>query len=430
MDGGLVVVYDRGAVSPGEIAVGLAGLGPVAFLVADSAHTRRLGTVLSGLGRVLPLTGDHDADLAAVRALAPAGILTFSEPMLAPTARLAGALGLPGHSTAATRLLTDKVRQRERLRAAGVDDVRSRPVSSVDEWPAARAAVGLPAVVKPVHGQGSRHTRVAHDDASARRAIAAGLAAGPGSTVVVEELLRGRPGLPLGDYVSVESACGAAGIRHLGITGKLPLAAPFRETGRFWPALLTPAERGEVADLVTRALTALEVGVGLTHTEVKLTADRPRIIEVNGRLGGHVHGLARQAGGGDLVRLAGQLAVGGRPDLPPDLSLPAAVHVQHNTLAPVEPCRLLAVHGAAAVRRAAGVDGFRLYTRPGTDFDADVMTRHLDLLWGRCDDHADIPGLLRQALSGLEYEFRFAGGVRRVAATDLAGWLSAARPPG
>jgi hypothetical protein len=424
MGGDLVVVFDRGAASAGEIAVGLRGLGPLTFLVAESPHTRGLGGVFERLGRVVPMTGDGPADLARLRPLAPAAILTFSEPMLPATARLAEALGLPFHSVAATRLLTNKIAQRERLGSAGVDRVRSRPVSSLAEWPEARDFVGLPAVVKPVHGQGSRNTFLVRDDASARRVLASMLtaepAAGPEPTVLVEELLRGRPSLPFGDYVSVESACGPAGIRHLAVTGRLPLVAPFRETGRFWPARIDPAERAEITELVTRALRAVEVGAGLTHTEVKLTRAGPRIIEVNGRLGGHINGLARQAAGVDLVRVAGQLALGLVPDVPAGLDLPDRVCFQHNTLAPVEACALVGVRGAAEVRRVAGVDGFRAYARPGDTFDDDVMTRHLDLLWGRCDRHAEMFGILDEALHRLWYELRFAGGGRCVTAAQLA----------
>jgi carbamoylphosphate synthase large subunit len=418
----IVVGYDRGAASAGEIAVGLRGLGPVALLVADSPHTRQLAGVLAAVGRVVPLTGHHPTDLARVRALAPQAVLTFSEPLLPVVGRLAASLGLPGHTAAATALLTDKTLQRNRLRDAGVDDVRSWPVSSLADWPAARAHVGLPAVVKPSHGQGSRHTTIVDDDRTAPGIVHATLAAVHPSAIVVEELLVGRRSMPFGDYVSVESARGPRGTDHLAITGKLPLVAPFREAGRLWPAPLAAAERARVTDLVDRALRALDVGVGLTHTEVKLTPAGPRVIEVNGRLGGHINGLARQVAGVDLVRLAGLLALGRDPEPPVGLDWPSRVHFQHNSLAPVRPSELLAVHGAAVVRTVARVDGFRSYARPGDIFDADVMTRHLDLLWGRCDDHADVPAVLEEALRPLHYEFRFAEGVRSIPAAELMSW--------
>jgi hypothetical protein len=140
---------------------------------------------------------------------------------------------------------------------------------------------------------------------------------------------------------------------------------------------------------------------------------------VNGRLGGHVNGLAKQACGVDLVRLAGRLALGHDPDPPVEPARLDRVSFQHNTLAPVRACELVAVHGADQVRASRRVAGFRCYARPGDVFAADVMTRHIDLLWGACDDHAELPQVLTDALSGLSYEFGFTDGVRRVAAADL-----------
>jgi biotin carboxylase len=399
----LAVVYDHGAVSPGEIALGLGDLGEVVFLVPESPHTRTMRPVIERLGPLVPLTGDHDVD--RIRPYRPAAILTFSEPALPATASLAAALGLPFHSAETTRLLTDKISQRARLRASGVDDVRGYPVRSPDDWPEARSRVGLPAILKPGHGQGSRHTHVLGDDESARELIARVLARSGEPYLLVEELLVGRESGPFGDYVSVESMCATDGVTHLAITGKLPLAAPFRETGRFWPARLTPAERSQVLDLATRALRALGVTTGLTHTEIKLTDDGPRVIEVNGRLGGHVNLLARQACGADLVRLAGQQALGGpRPE---PLPTPDAVYFQHNTLTPTAPCRLTGVTGAAEIRKAKGINGFRLYARIGDSFPASVMTRHLDILWGRSEDHAGMIDCLNDALPQLSYDFQF-----------------------
>lgn len=444
----LAVVYDRGAVSAGDVAVGLAELGRVVFLVPRSAHVERLLPVLEQLGQVVALTGDVADDVRRVRPFAPAAIITFSEPMLRRTAALAAALGLPFHSVEAARLLTDKVRQRRRLRAAGVDDVRSRPIRSLDDWPDAVAHTGLPAVLKPVWGEGSRHTHVVTDEEQAERLVPrllADLAASSGSStsassstpvLVVEEFLRGRSSLPFGDFVSVESLCGPDGISHLAVTGKLPLVPPFREFGLFWPPYLTAFERQQILDLTTGALRALGVTVGLTHTEIKLTDQGPRIIEVNGRLGGHINELARYAGRVDLVTTAGRLALGEAAN--PGFFRPDKVHFVCHCLAPLRPCRLVGVHGAKEIRRVAGIDGYRGYARIGDELGGGVMSRYLDLFWGSADDHHAMIATIDDALSRLSYDFGFGADVQRVDAAALCtphpepdGWhfaLGAAAP--
>ncbi|MGW1840185.1 ATP-grasp domain-containing protein [Streptomyces sp. BBFR2] len=417
----IAVVYDRGAVAAGEIAAGLTGLGTPVFLTPDSPHTRRMLHVLEGLGTVLPLTGDLAADTEAVRDLAPAAVLTFSESMLRTTAALTGALGLPGHDPDTAQLLTDKTRQRARLREAGVDDVRSHPLHTAEDGPRAFAVTGLPAIIKPVRGEGSRATYVVHTEEEAARVVAEAFAAvpaaGPGPVFVAEEFLQGRRDLPFGDYVAVESLCSPHGVTHLAVSGKYALVPPFREAGVYWPSALGADEESAVEDLAGRALAALGVTSGLAHTEIKLTPDGPRIIEVNGRIGGHVNHLAQFACGVDLVRMAALLALGRRVR-PPRLR-PEQVHFLRYGLAPVEPATLTAVHGDHEVRELPGIAGYRTYRRIGDRLDGGVMTQPMDLLWGVAPDHAAMGALVDKALSVLGYEFEFAEGTRRLAARDL-----------
>ncbi|MEV6766767.1 ATP-grasp domain-containing protein [Streptomyces sp. NPDC051105] len=396
----LAVVYDRGAASAGDIAVGLADVSSVVFVLPRSRHNEQLHEVLRGLGDVVVLSGDHEADAAAVRGTRPSGIVTFSEPMLAVTAALAETLGLPFHSPRTAKLLTDKLAQRDQLRSAGVDDVRSRLVRSAAEWPDAVRHVGLPAVLKPLRGEGSRDTYLITREEEGRRLLA-GLASADGP-MLVEELLHGQPAPPFGDYVSVESACGPDGVRHLAVTGKFPLAQPFREVGKFWPATLPPEERREVLALATRALHALEVTTGLAHTEIKLTPDGPRVIEVNGRLGGHINDMAKQSCGVDLVKLAGRLALG-QPAPVTQLD-PAGVHFQYHTLAPVEPCRLVRSFGSKEVRRVDGISGYRAYTKSGEELPGGVGTHFVDVLWGFSATHQEMLEVLGSALPKISHE--------------------------
>ncbi|WP_128434200.1 ATP-grasp domain-containing protein [Streptomyces cyaneus] len=418
----VAVVYDKGAVAAGDIAVGLRDLADIVFVVAPTDHVTRLGEVLGTLGAVLPLTGDPVADAAALRAHEPSALVTFSEPMLRTAARLAADLALPFHDEDTARLLTDKVRQRRRLREAGVDEVRSEPLRGPRDWPAAVAKVGLPAIVKPVRGEGSRNTHAVHDAGTAPALLAelfAAVRASPGreALFVVEELLVGRPGLASGDYVSVESLCGPDGVVHLALTGKFPLVDPFREPGQYWPAQVLDAERREILDLTTRALMALGVRTGLTHTEIKLTPSGPRIIEVNGRVGGHINELSRRACGVDLVRLAGRQALG--EDVEAGELLPERVHFQHHGLAPVTPCRFVTVHGRREVRQVDGISGYRTFVRPGDELPGGVMTHEMDILWGACDDHDAMTAVIAKALAVLTYEFEDANGIRRVPAASL-----------
>jgi glutathione synthase/RimK-type ligase-like ATP-grasp enzyme len=412
----LVAVYDAGSVRTAEIAAGLRRLGDVTFAVPAAAATPALLTVMGELGGVVTLDGDLAGQVRALAARSPDAIVTFSERVLRHTAALADGLGLPFHSIATAELLTDKLRQRERLREAGVDGVRSRSVARPDELPAALEAVGLPAIVKPRRSEGSRNTYLVTDPEQAAELVGSLLAAGE-REMVVEEYLRGRDCAPFGDYVSVESLVADGEVTHVSVTGKLPLVPPFREIGHCWPAALPEPERRAVEDLAAAALRALGVRVGVTHTEIKLTADGPRVIEVNGRLGGLVNELSVPGARLDLVETAGRLALGGGV---PAFSLrdDAVCYLHHNP-APTVPCSLASVEGARQVRALPGVRSYRVLVRPGSPIEGGVHTSLLDLLIGQAPDHAAMLATIDAELDALAFTFQLPGGPVRVAARSL-----------
>jgi biotin carboxylase len=97
---------------------------------------------------------------------------------------------------------------------------------------------------------------------------------------------------------------------HFAVNGRLPFAEPFRETGTFIPAEMSKAEQEAVLEVAAAALRAVGVRTGFCHTEIKLTPNGPRVVEVNGRLGGGVHEMLFQASGVALLRLSIRAALG------------------------------------------------------------------------------------------------------------------------
>ena len=82
----------------------------------------------------------------------------------------------------------------------------------------------------------------------------------------------------------------------------------------------------ELIDTVTRIHAVLGVTAGVTHAELRLTADGPRLVELNGRLGGDfIPLLGRLATGVDLTAAAMDASLGVVPDLRPTLDRCAAV---------------------------------------------------------------------------------------------------------
>lgn len=143
----------------------------------------------------------------------------------------------------------------------------------------------------------------------------------------------------------------------------------------------------------------------------------PRVIEVNGRLGGNINALSLRAAGPDLVELAGRLALGEAVDAP--LVAHDRVVFQYSNLAPSFPCRLDSVAGQRQLRSTVGITGYRAWIRPGTQLDGGVSTSELDLIQGEADDHSVMIQLLREVLPHLTFTFTSPVGQVEISAPDL-----------
>ncbi|HEX6471101.1 MAG TPA: ATP-grasp domain-containing protein [Streptosporangiaceae bacterium] len=420
----LAVPYDVGSAAPLEISRVSRTFAPLGVVLGDSDHAAEMAPLFDELRHVGRAGLGWAERLELLTRWRPDGIVTFSERMLRPTAAWAKALSLPFHTPETAELVTDKYLQREALAAAGVAPVASSLVTAPESWPAAIARTGLPAVVKPRRGEGSRNTYLVEDAADGRRLVER-LLAGAERELVVEELLIGRPEPCFGDYVSVECACVAGAVHPIAVTGKFALTPPFRESGQFWPAALDPEEEAEVVEVAAAALRALGVTTGLSHTEIKLTADGPRVIEVNGRLGGQVAELARRATGVDLVEVACGIALGEDVEVP--RAAPGRVYFQHHTLAPRQPCTVVEVPRPGPL---PGIDRFRPFVRAGERLAGGTRTRELDLLSGDAPDHAAMMRTLATALPEITYLLDTADGRVRASAVELTStlrWPSPAR---
>ncbi|GAT69766.1 siderophore biosynthesis protein [Planomonospora sphaerica] len=236
----------------------------------------------------------------------PAAVFSNSDHIQAETALAAAYFDLPGKDWRACVAAKNKALTRRRLAAAGVETVRS--VRLAPDAPVPGGDVPLPAVVKPSQGVASEDVVLVRDGRELAGAVRAIRGRRPGETLVVEEYLDG----PLH---TLETLGDGRAVRVLGgfrtTLGPLP---HFVEERLDW-------EPPPAAGHVLRALRALGVGFGACHTEYVMTADGPRIIEVNYRvIGDHCDFLLADLLGVPLFeRILGvHLGLGLGPDLGPD----------------------------------------------------------------------------------------------------------------
>ncbi|HVP44903.1 MAG TPA: ATP-grasp domain-containing protein, partial [Terriglobales bacterium] len=207
-----------------------------------------------------------------------------------PTAaRVAEALGLPGHPPEAADLCRDKYRSRERLKAAGLQ-VPAFQRFHVEEDPAAiLPGVTFPCVVKPIALSGSRGVIRADTPEEfvaafdrVRRLLSAGdvkaLREETSRFIQVEEYIAGAE-------VAVEALVERGRLHILAIFDKPdPLTGPYFEETIY----VTPSRHAApLQEAVTRALDASVRALGLAHgpvhAEFRLGAAGVYVMEVAAR---------------------------------------------------------------------------------------------------------------------------------------------------
>lgn len=276
---------------------------------------------LRGLGTVVEASGATIAEAAAaLRVHGPQGIVCFNDGNLVWTAQIAEQLDLSFFSVATAERLTDKFAQRSALRAGGLvtpdywdaDELRSHP----ELWPP--VADRYPLVLKPRRGRGAMDTVELRSPEALREALT-GIT--PGRMLLegyIPDPTTPVVGVGSAPFVSVEIVMSDGTVTVLGITGKPPLAPPFRETGHLFPADVPDNLAERLIATAVDATRALGVETGVLHVEVKCTDAGPVVIEVNGCMGGGaIRGLILRALGIDEIQVTMRLALGERVSYDP-----------------------------------------------------------------------------------------------------------------
>jgi biotin carboxylase len=269
-------------------------------------------------------------------------------------ARIAAHAGLPHPVAPETAALTVlKHRQRRRLDEHDVPQPRWEVSNVADD------GLPLPAVVKPVDRQGQRGLAVVRDEGALAAAIATAVEASRNGLALVEELVPGPE-------VTV-NAFSVDGVFHpLTVTDRLTAGdeAFGVALAHVWPSEHRVEEAVEAARLAADALGVTE---GPTYTQIVLSPDGPRVMELAARLGGgHDAELCRVALGVDLNGLALAAALGEPVEAPPPLPEPKGGAVVRFLVPPRG-----VLEDVGGLEEALAVDGVvdaRVYRSPGWEF--------------------------------------------------------------
>ncbi|WP_179087397.1 MULTISPECIES: ATP-grasp domain-containing protein [Paenibacillus] len=139
--------------------------------------------------------------------------------------------------------------------------------------------------------------------------------------IIVEEYLEGPE-------VSVETISIDGNIHIIAITDKLTTGSPrFVEMGHSQPSCLSNDVKKKIRMVATSAIKAIGINNGPSHTEIIVTSEGPKIVEVGARLGGDnitTH-LVPLSTGVDMVKCCIEIALGQKPNVETKYEMSSAI---------------------------------------------------------------------------------------------------------
>lgn len=279
---------------------------------------------------VLETTLDADLLVASAKKLNDEqpidGVLCWDEARILQTAHVAEALGLPGGDVAMINRCRDKHLTRTALAELGVPQPESVLVDTVDDALVTADKLGYPVILKPralaaslgvvkVNSpEGLRENWAFAHDTTVPEAPHYDV------KVLVEEFADGYE-------ISIDSAVFQGHVTPFCLARKEIGYPPYaEEIGHYVDAADPLLADEQLMQVLVNAHGAIAFTDGVTHTEIMMTADGPKVIEINARIGGDmIPYLGLQATGADPGLAAAAVACGRSPELVPDRAMVGGV---------------------------------------------------------------------------------------------------------
>jgi biotin carboxylase len=325
-------------------------------VVADE-NPQAVGMSCGDVAEAMDIRDPEQCLKLACRERVQAVVVVCTEAPLAAMAHVNEDLNLAGLRPSQVEVATDKRLMREALERHGVPSPRSIACRSVSAAHAAADELGFPVIVKPPASTGSRGVCQAEGRADLEFAYRHAEKFSTDGELVVEELVDGPE-------VSVESLTWRGGTEVIAITDKLTSGPPFWvEVGHTQPTTHALEVQSRIAAVARQGIAALGLDWCAAHTEVKITTQGPKIIEIGGRLGGDFIAteLTPRSTGVDMVEGAILIALGLEPDIKPRHEQRASA-IRY--LIP-RPGRMIAVSNVDGAKAILGVKQIEFAFRPG-----------------------------------------------------------------
>lgn len=232
------------------------------------------------------------------------GIISIASDVAVPTVcYIAEKMNLSGNSYGDVWVTTNKYQMRKRFDKFGVNSPRFAVVNdkiSIYDF-------RFPLIVKPTDRSGSRGIIKVTDSNEIESAVTRAKKESFSNEAIIEEFITGKE-------VSVESISWQGKHYIITITDKVTTGEPyFVELQHHQPSILNEIVQDEIKEQTYKALDALGIKSGATHSEFKITENgEVYIIEVGARMGGDFIGsdLVRLSTGYDFLKAVIDVAFG------------------------------------------------------------------------------------------------------------------------
>ena len=243
------------------------------------------------------------------------GIMTLASDMpMRTVAKVSKALNLIGVTEDTAMKATNKALMRQCLLENSVPIPKFFKVNNLDDYLNCISQFDSKIIVKPADNSGSRGVFLLKDKSDKKNveyAFKYSKEHSRSGELVVEEYMEGPE-------VSVESVCVNGEVNIIAITDKLTTGEPkFVEMGHSQPSVLSQNIQAEIRKITKEAIKAIKLTDGPSHTEIKITNEGPKIVEIGARLGGDnitTH-LVPLSTGVDLVKACIEISLGIKPNL-------------------------------------------------------------------------------------------------------------------
>lgn len=298
---------------------------------------------------------------------------------------------------------TIKSYMRDRLKEHQVPIPAYYAVKDFEEFMAAVEALSGACIVKPADNAGSRGVvlldgtkQLSEDELKNTYEYSKGNSRN--GTVMVEEFMTGAE-------VSVEAMTVNEETTIITITDKYITPPPyFVEIAHCEPSRLPEEVQEQIRSVTLQAVKAIGLKNGPSHTEIKVTPDGPKIVELAARLGGDfiTSRLVPLSTGVDMVGASVLLATGAKVDLEPKWQKGSAIHFIRGMEG-----RIKSITGVGAVSGMEGVEEVSVYKQTGDEVHGTKSSNdrlgHIITVGNNAEEAMEI-GTKALAMIGVEYE--------------------------